>query len=150
MATPTATSAYTASTNRLTSSWANYDADGNISAFVKSGYEWSAFYDAENKQRFYCDGTTAACSSSNDTAEYVYDGEGNRVKKIASSETTTYVYDAFGRLAAEYSTAGPSGTAGSYFRTTDHLGSTRLVTDGSGAVYDRRDFFPDEIGTASI
>jgi RHS repeat-associated protein len=24
----------------------------------------------------------------------------------------------------------------------DHLGSTRLVTDGSGAVYDRRDFYP--------
>ncbi|MDA1236755.1 MAG: hypothetical protein O3A53_18380 [Acidobacteria bacterium] len=56
--------------------------------------------------------------------------------------TETYVYDAFGRLAAEYSTAGPSGTPGSYFRTTDHLGSTRLVTDGSGNVYDRRDFFP--------
>ncbi|MDA0207574.1 MAG: RHS repeat-associated core domain-containing protein [Acidobacteria bacterium] len=56
--------------------------------------------------------------------------------------TETYVYDAFGRLAAEYSTAGPSGTAGSYFRTSDHLGSTRLVTDGAGNVHDRRDFFP--------
>ncbi len=140
------TPAYTASSNRLTSAWADYDAAGNMLAFkdpIGSGTrDWSAFYDAENKQRFYCDGTTSACSSSNDTAEYVYDGEGNRVKKITSSETTTYVYDAFGRLAAEYSTAGPSGTAGSYFRTTDHLGSTRLVTDGSGAVYDRRDFFP--------
>ena len=39
----------------------------------------------------------------------------------------TYVYDAFGRLAAEYSTASPP-TAETYYSTTDHLGSTRLVT----------------------
>jgi RHS repeat-associated protein len=64
------------------------------------------------------------------------------LRKIAGSETTTYVYDAFGRLAAEYSTSGPTQATGRYFRTTDHLGSTRLVTDGSGNVYDRRDFFP--------
>ena len=56
--------------------------------------------------------------------------------------TTHYVYDAFGRLAAEYTTATPTEAAGSYWRTTDHLGSTRLVTDGSGSVYDRRDLFP--------
>lgn len=70
------------------------------------------------------------------------DGEGRRVRKLTASETITYVYDAFGRLAAEYSSQAPEGAGRRYFRTTDHLGSTRLVTDGSGAVVSRRDYFP--------
>jgi RHS repeat-associated protein len=55
--------------------------------------------------------------------------------------TDTFVYDAFGRLAAEYST-GPGDAPGRYFRTTDHLGSTRLVTNAAMVVVSRRDFFP--------
>ncbi len=90
--------------------------------------------------------TLGTCNSANADAEYVYDGEGNRVRKIDynTGAETTYVYDATGRLAAEYSTAASTTPAGSYFRTTDHLGSTRLVTDDSTtpAVVSRYDFFP--------
>jgi hypothetical protein len=43
----------------------------------------------------------------------------------------TFVYDAFGNLAAEY--GGPVGPTGTQYLTSDHLGSTRLVTDSSGA-----------------
>ena len=75
-----------------------------------------------------------------------------------------WVYDSFGRLAAEYRNgSGPGFSASSpereyvyfagkltavvegseiYYRTTDHLGSTRLVTDSGGDVKQRRDFFP--------
>lgn len=61
---------------------------------------------------------------------------------------TTYVYDAFGKLAAEYSTETQGTSFIRKFRTTDHLGSTRLITlDGpSGPTVDPaggcRDFFP--------
>ncbi len=51
-ATPSALSAFTATTNRLTSSWAGYDAAGNLTHFKypgQSGLDWTAFYDAENR-----------------------------------------------------------------------------------------------------
>ncbi len=78
---------------------------------------------------------------------YAYDGLGQRVKRTTtirgSSETTVYVYDAFGRLAAEYSSVAPeAGTGGTFYRTEDHLGSTRLVTKQDQTVAECRDFFP--------
>ncbi len=60
-----------------------------------------------------------------------------------TSETTVYVYDAFGRLAAEYSSVAPVvGSGGTFYRTEDHLGSTRLVTKQDQTVAECRDFFP--------
>ena len=50
-----------------------------------------------------------------------------------------YLYDAQGRLAAEYGAWTDSGTS---YLTADHLGSTRLVTDASGAVKKCYDYFP--------
>jgi len=79
----------------------------------------------------------------NDTAEYAYDGGGRRVRKIQGAMTTVYAYDAFGNLAAEYATTLDQNlTAGTFYRTLDHLGSTRIITDQSGAVSARQDFFP--------
>ena len=61
---------------------------------------------------------------------------GRRVKKVAGSVTTVYVYDAFGKLAAEYASPGPAQPppCERCFLTADHLGSTRLLTDETGAV----------------
>ena len=53
---------------------------------------------------------------------------------------TTYVYDASGNLAAEYGPASP--VAGTTYLTVDHLGSTRLVTNASGAPISRYDYAP--------
>jgi YD repeat-containing protein len=100
-ATPTTTGAYSSSTNRLTSTWADYDAAGNLTHFKFPGnaaFDWTAAYNGESKQRYFCAGETNPCTSSNDDAEYVYDGEGNRVQKVTAGETVTYVYDAFGRF----------------------------------------------------
>ncbi len=64
------------------------------------------------------------------------------MKRVLGGQTTVFVYDAFGMLAAEYTTAQATATAGRFYRTTDHLGSTRLVTDGTGAVVSRHDYTP--------
>lgn len=70
------------------------------------------------------------------TTAYVFDGEGRRVKK----DGTYFVYDAFGNLAAEYG-ATPD-AAGRQYLTMDHLGSTRVVTNGTGGVERRYDYAP--------
>ena len=61
--------------------------------------------------------------------------------------TTFYVYDAFGNLAAEYGPAEPSpcaisGGTGTCYVTSDHLGSTRMLTDTAGTARRRYDFLP--------
>jgi len=75
---------------------------------------------------------------------YVYDGSGRRVKKVQGASTTTYVYDAFGRLVAEYcSPASACGAmTGIRYVTTDHLGSTRVVSDEAAQVVARHDYLP--------
>jgi RHS repeat-associated protein len=67
------------------------------------------------------------------TTNYVYDGEGKRVMKWDNTGAIVYVYDGLGRLAAEYTTSAPQNNGISYL-TSDHLGSTRVVTgkDGGG------------------
>ena len=55
--------------------------------------------------------------------------------------TTIHVYDAFGKLAAEYSNRAPS-SLGTHYRTVDHLGSTRLVTDQNQVAKARYDLLP--------
>jgi RHS repeat-associated protein len=78
--------------------------------------------------------------------EYIYDGDGHRVKKIDHSATpavtTVFVYNAGGQLIAEYTTASPPGGGTSYL-TSDHLGSTRVVTNSDGTVVKGRyDYLP--------
>jgi RHS repeat-associated protein len=56
-----------------------------------------------------------------------------------------FVYDARGRLMAEY--GGPQTGSGLQYVTTDHLGSTRIITDASKTVVECSDFMPfgDEV-----
>jgi YD repeat-containing protein len=112
-----------------------YDAAGNLTNHLHIG---AMAYDAENHQTSF--------TGASGTATYQYDGDGRRVKKLQGKRTTVFVYDAFGNLTAEYDTQpAPNLMAGAYYRTTDHLGSTRLVTNATGAVVSkplkgRRDF----------
>jgi len=136
-ATPRAGDQFGATTNRLTKAFdgsalsSPYDAAGNL---ISHPYVGTMQCDAENRQKQFTSGST--------TATYHYDGDGRRVKRVLGGQTTVFVYDAFGMLAAEYSTATPTETGGRRYRTTDHLGSTRLVTDDSGAVKTRHDYLP--------
>ena len=125
------------SNNRI-SGW-GYDLAGNITAIQNMPRTFG--YDAENRQ------TTATVNGVATT--YKYDGEGRRVSKTWNGQTTTFVYDAFGNLAAEY--GGPSGDTGTQYLTSDHLGSTRLVTDQYGAAVKCYDYLPfgEEIGNGT-
>ena len=140
---PTARSNFSSSTNRLTLTGTNYDNAGNQ---IATALGETLAYDAANRLKSY--------TLSSATTSYNYGPQGRRVQKVTPSVTETYVYDAFGKLAAEYSSAAPS-SAGTFYRTSDHLGSTRLVTkqDQSDAdCYDYAPFgeeIPDTLGSRS-
>lgn len=98
-------------------------------------------YDAENRQ------TSAVINST--TTTYSYDGDGRRITKNVGGAVTTYVYDAMGHLAAEYGAAQPNAPCATCYLTVDQLGSTRLVTDATGAPTRCYDYLPfgEEIGS---
>ncbi len=127
---PTATTNFSTSTNRLTLTGAGYDNSGNLTATSLGD---TLAYDAENRLASY--------TLSSATTSYKYGPEGRRVQKVTPTVTETYVYDAFGKLAAEYSTTAPT-SGGTFYRTTDHLGSTRLVTKQDKNDADCFDFAP--------
>ncbi len=118
-----------------------YDGNGNQTAISP----FTASYDVENRQ-------TALTSTMNGSTTYSYDGDGRRVTKaVSGGTTTTYVYDARGNLTAEYASQAPTGACLPCFVTTDHLGSTRLLTDQNGNVVARHDFLPfgEELTTSN-
>ncbi len=137
------------STNRITTSGYSYDNAGNTTA-DPSGKSFT--YDAENKQTAVTNGGTLG--------NYAYDGDGRRIKKYntSTSDDVFFVYDATGKLIEErdlssnlqtsYIHAGSrllstetSGPTTNYL-TTDHLGSPRVTTNGSGSVSARHDYTP--------
>ena len=130
--TPTGLSSFNESTNQLVSSLTSYDGAGNqlgLPGFCSNCMQ----YDAENRLIAYTPTTTT----------YAYDGLGHRVQKTTNGVATTYLYDVFGRMMAEYT----SGTVATLpcspcYLSTDHLGSTRMVTDQNGALVSRHDFLP--------
>ena len=83
-------------TNRFAANQ-NYDYDqaGNL---TQDALGVQYLYDAENHQKEVKNANDQAIS------EYLYDGEGKRVKKISAAETTVFVYNGGGSLVAEYST----------------------------------------------
>jgi len=140
--------------NRITDPGYEYDRAGNLIA-DPSGKLF--FYDTENRLVKVAQG-----QASNVIAQYFYDGNGWRVKKVANGVTTRFVYDQGGRLLAEYEGEpvasldaptkehiyGASGMLATVeadkinYHTPDHLGSPRILTDGFGQVISRRDFLP--------
>src|SRR5882724_4752514 len=133
--TPTVSS----STNRISEAGYVYDNAGNLKdepAALNKHYK----YDGDNRLVDFNTGAT----------QYLYDGDGRRVKKIVvgnPTTTTVFVYNAGGQLIAEY-TSDPvppaAGGGGTSYLTTDHLGSTRVVTgtNASQPVKARYDYLP--------
>jgi RHS repeat-associated protein len=125
-----------------------YDAAGNLTA-VPNPAGATYTYDAENR--------ITQVVNNNGTASYVYDANGRRVEKVTSSAQTHYFYDEDGNVVMELNQSGAvvkdyiySGgqhvaeiSGGhTYFTHTDHLGSTRTVTDYAGNVCDSLDYMP--------
>jgi RHS repeat-associated protein len=116
----------------------DYDDAGNLT----HGRESQTYgFDGENKM------TTFNGGASQGGADYSYDGDGRRVKKVVGTVTTVFVYDVFGNIMAEYGSAAPASN-GTRYLTSDHLGSPRVVTDSSGTVQARHDYHPfgEEVG----
>lgn len=104
-------------------------------------------YDAENHQKSFTSGITY---------NYSYDGAGRRVKREYNDgtlQTTVFVYNANGQLIAEYNSdpvPPVQGGGGVSYLTTDHLGSTRVVTNLTGGVKARHDYlaFGEDVGSS--
>jgi len=115
-----------------------YDANGNMTQRVQNGVTWTQTFDAENRLVSVSDGTT--------TTQYVYDGSGSRVKRIVGNTTTLYVagmeIEIVSGTETQRTVYYPAGgafrviggaNAGLYFRHSDHLGSTSVLSDSTGA-----------------
>jgi RHS repeat-associated protein len=144
--------------NRITSSGYTYDEAGNLlcdpthqcgggnlsSPNLTVDHTYFG-YDAEGRMvRAGAGGTNA----SDGGTSYLYDGDGRRVRKSTyNGEETDFVYDAGGRVVAEYSNEVEA--KGTRYLTQDHLGSTRVITDGQGNAHSnngaggsRHDYLP--------
>lgn len=136
-------SAFNQNTNRIALAGFGYDTAGNLTGDPTTPAN-AMIYDAENKQISY---TQAGV-----TTTYAYDGDGRRVKKLDSTGTIIFVYNAGGQLIAEYHSdpvPPPAGGGGTSYLTSDHLGSTRVVTKADGTVKARYDYLPfgEELGS---
>ncbi len=122
---PTSINDYSSTTNRLLRTGTGYDTAGNQTTFGQFTLE----YDAENRIK-------KILNNGNAIADYTYDGDGRRVRKITYSggtgSTTYYTHNALGQLASEYSAETPTDIGTSYI-FTDMLGSVRAVVSNSGA-----------------
>jgi RHS repeat-associated protein len=126
-----------------------YDDNGNRIQKTKGTDTWEYTYD-------YADRLTEVEENGSITGEYGYDGDGKRIRATEDSLSTTsvysglnvvfeetpvgtatYIYGPGGRLAKRTTVNQETDT---FYYHTDHLGSTRLVTDSgktivSAAVY---------------
>jgi YD repeat-containing protein len=130
-------SAFNAANNRIQAAGFSYlDGAGNLTGDPSTSSQ-AMEYDGDNRLIKY---------TKNGETKYFYDGDGNRVKKVdvGANVTTVFVYNAGGQLIAEYtnSTMPPVGGGGTSYLTTDHLGSTRVVTDSGGNLKARYDYLP--------
>ena len=127
-----------------------YDSSGNQTGLASNNApslsSATMTYDAENRM-------ITSNFAGTGLVNYEYDGDGRRVRKwwncgTGCGTSTVYVYTAQGQLAAEYSVQPPVTPPGLEYLTADHLGSTRLVTDGNGSVVQCYDYLPfgEEIG----
>ena len=124
-----------------------YDANGNLLSRTIGGgttsYEWSA------------DDRLVRTSGAGGGAEFTYDADGNRVARRAGADVTSFLVDANnptglsqvveerdgqGGLQAQYTygtgIVAATRASGNAFYQPDALGSTRLLTNGAGAITD--------------
>ncbi len=124
-------------TNRITPRTGEqyqYDADGNLLK-DRAGNSYS-FNSDDMQATFTYSGAGQAA------AQYFYDGEGRRVKKVDGGETTVFVYNANGQLVAEYSSNAQPVSNPTTYLTSDTLGSPRVNTGADGSVVARHDYLP--------
>ncbi len=117
----------------------SYDANGNMTSGAGRTLTWNL----ENKP--------LTVTVAGQTTTFVYDGANERVKKIAGSTTTRYISTLYecdnascSRMVfaggQRFATIGGSGAV--YYYHPDHLGSSSVITDGTGAKAQALTYFP--------
>jgi RHS repeat-associated protein len=117
-----------------------YDSNGNRTEKTRGTDTWAYTWDDANR-------LVEVEENSEPVGEYVYEGEGKRIQATEDDATTTYIYSGMNVVYEENSTGeatyvyGPTGRLAKrttineetnvFYYHTDHLGSTRLVTDSS-------------------
>jgi RHS repeat-associated protein len=136
--------------NRITGvTGVGYDLAGNLTSDGSGVGSHTYFYNAENRL-IQVDGTLGTCSTA--TACYVYNADGQRVRKTTGGSSMDYLYDlaghkvagvdptgvfmqgelyAGGRHFATYAPA-PGPTGATFFTHSDWLGTERVRTDMTG------------------
>jgi RHS repeat-associated protein len=129
-------------TNQLTGF--GYDAAGNLTANGTTGYN----YDSENRMTKFVGDTTDI---------YLYDGDGQRVKKNASA-VTLYWFGATDNVLDETNSSGALNSEYIFFNGqriarrdadnsvkyyfSEHLGSASVIADDHGTVKEESDYYP--------
>jgi RHS repeat-associated protein len=138
-------------TNRIGTAGYGYDDAGNMTANATDAV--NATFDAESR--------ISTATKSGSTTTYVYDSDGNRVKKTnGSSYDTLYWYmtpgivaesDLSGTTKSEYiffngervaRRDGVNGTGGVFYYFSDHLKTASVVTDATGNIKAESDYYP--------
>ncbi|MEW6402320.1 MAG: RHS repeat-associated core domain-containing protein [Chloroflexota bacterium] len=123
-----------------------YDANGNMTQRVEGGLTYTQTFDAENR--------LISVTVSGQTTQFIYDGDGNLVKKIKPDGSKTIyvggVYEvdksAAGvvtRTITYYPIAGAMRIDSTvYYTLKDNLGSASVVTDSTGAIVGEQRYYP--------
>jgi RHS repeat-associated protein len=128
-----------------------YDDNGNRIQKTKGTDTWVYTYDYANR-------LTEIEENSTTLEEYVYDGDSKRIQVTDDSKTTiyihsgltvlyeetmnsaaTYIYGPIGRIAKRTTINQETNT---FYYHTDHLGSTRLVTDDNKTIVTHTVYYP--------
>jgi RHS repeat-associated protein len=123
-----------------------YDANGNMTQRVEGGLTYTQVFDAENR--------LISVTVSGQTTQFIYDGDGNLVKKIKPDGSKTLyvggIYEvdkasggSVTRTVTYYPVAGAMRINSTlYYILKDHLGSASVVTDASGTILGEQRYYP--------
>ena len=139
----------------------SYDAGGNMLYDGRRGLGIS--YNILNLPAKVVEKTGATVADGAVKAEYLYSADGIKQRVVDGAGSNGYLY--LGTLvlskSGESYTLSSTGFGGgriigtannsclAYYYGTDHLGSVRVITDGSGSVVERNDYYPLGMRTAT-
>ena len=132
----------------------SYDAGGNMVYDGRRGLGIS--YNMLNLPAKVVEKTGATAADGAVKAEYLYSADGIKQRVVDGAGSNGYLYLGtlvLSKSVESYSLASTGfgggriiGTANNsclaYYYGTDHLGSVRVITDGSGSVVERNDYYP--------
>ena len=139
----------------------SYDAGGNMLYDGRRGLGIS--YNILNLPAKVVEKTGATAADGAVKAEYLYSADGIKQRVVDGAGSNGYLYLGtlvLSKSGESYSLASTGfgggriiGTANSsclaYYYGTDHLGSVRVITDGSGSVVERNDYYPMGMRTST-